>query len=225
MANILIIDDNHEILDANLSHLAGEGFHVTATDTGVKAIAYLNEKQYDCIVLDILMPDLDGFAICKAARTVTDAPIIFLSCMDDPDDKVRGLMAGGDDYMTKPYSLKELAARVRALLRRAERSAEPKAPAFYLDRRNRRIHAKELSVYLSQQEFVLFLLLYENPGTVFSKKELLEKVWQNPDTDIRTVAVHILKLRRKLDYAADVIGRIENGYGEGYFLSPPKTEA
>src|SRR5215510_13204332 len=114
MANILLIDDNDEILSANQSYLAKQGFNVTCADTGIRAIACLNENQYDCIVLDILLPDLDGFSICKAARTITNAPILFLSCLEETDDKVRGLKLGGDDYMTKPYSLEELAARINA---------------------------------------------------------------------------------------------------------------
>ena len=95
MRKILLIDDNEEILSVNESHLTRQGFHVTCTDTGIKALALLKDNKYDCIVLDILLPDLDGFTICKAARTITDTPILFLSCLEEADDKVKGLMAGG----------------------------------------------------------------------------------------------------------------------------------
>ena len=223
MPNILIIDDNLEILSANESHLADDGFCVTAVDTGIKAVAALNEQQFDCIVLDVMLPDLDGFAICKAARTVTDAPIIFLTCMDDLDDKLKGLMSGGDDYMTKPYSLKELSARIRAQLRRGQRDAALNAArgaGFYIDKHNKMIHTPGKNVFLSEKEFDLFLLFYENPMKVFSKDEIFEKVWKGAATNPNTVAVHILKLRRKLDETTT--GCIENNYGTGYRFVPPK---
>ena len=221
MANILVIDDNPEILDANVSYLTEQGFAVIAADTGVKAVSFLNEKQFDCIVLDVLLPDLDGFAICKAARTVTGAPIIFLTCMDDLDDKIQGLMSGGDDYMTKPYSLKELTARIHALLRRGEKSAERRDADFYIDRQNKMIHTPDKNVFLSQKELDLFLLFYENPGKVFSKDDLFKKLWPE-SADIGTVAVHILKLRRKLEYAKPYIGTIANDYRTGYHMDLPE---
>jgi len=222
MPNILIIDDNTEILSANESHLADDGFCVTAADTGIKAMAALNEKQFDCIVLDVLLPDIDGFAICKAARTVTNAPIIFLTCMDDLDDKLKGLMAGGDDYMTKPYSLKELSARILAQLRRGEIIHSQGHDGFCIDTHNRMIRAGEKNVFLSEKGFDLFMLFYQNPMTVFSKEEIFEKVWKSTKTNPGTVAVHILKLRRKLD--EETIGCIENDYGTGYRFVPPGSE-
>jgi DNA-binding response OmpR family regulator len=224
MSNILIIDDNPEILETNMSHLTDEGFIVTPADTGMKALAHLNENQYDCIVMDIMLPDTDGFALCSAARKVTAAPIIFLSCLDSPDDKVKGLMIGGDDYITKPYSLKELAARIHAHLRR--KRSEMRHISFgkcRIDKLKKMIHTPEKEVFLSQKEFELFLLLFENPGRMFSKIELLEALW--PDgTDIGTVAVHILKLRRKLEFAKEHIGTIDNDYKHGYYLLRPDKE-
>ena len=104
MSRILFIDDNEEILSINKSHLTGQGFDVTCADTGINALALLKDNQYDCIVLDILLPELDGFTLCKAARTITDTPILFLSCLEEADDKVNGLMAGGDDCLTKPLA-------------------------------------------------------------------------------------------------------------------------
>ena len=219
MNRILIVDDNPEILLANESYLREEGFFVTAVDTGIKALALLTEKEFDCIVLDVLLPDLDGFVICKAARTVTGAPIIFLTCMDDLDDKIRGLMSGGDDYMTKPYSLKELSLRIRAHLRRGENIQRKGSKDFYLDVQNRMIHTGEKNVFLSEKEFDLFRLLFENPMKFFSKEEIYERLWKGTKTNPGTVAVHILRLRRKLD--EKTTGRIETDYGKGYrFLHP-----
>lgn len=222
MPGVLIIDDNEDIQSANSVYLTGQGFDVTCADTGIKALACLNDNQYDCIVLDVLLPDLDGFTLCKAARTITDTPILFLSCLEEADDKVKGLMAGGDDYMTKPYSLKELAARIQTLMRRGEHKEEPPCD-FYIDRDNKIIHVLGKNVLFSEREFKLFLLLWENPKTVFSKEDLLTKIWYG-NAESGVVAVLVLKLRRKIEFAESVIGRIENDYGSGYHLTPPDTE-
>lgn len=220
MLNILIVDDNEEILSANKNYLTEHKYAVTCADTGIKALAYLNQNKYDCILLDVLLPDLDGFTLCKAARTITDTPILFLSCLEEADDKVKGLMAGGDDYMTKPYSLKELKARIEAIMRRG--SEKPQGD-FYIDCFNKLIHAKGKNVLLSEREFNLFLLFYENPGKVFSKEELLDKIWFG-NAEHGVVAVLVLKLRRKIEFAENIIGRIENGYGTGYYLAPIENE-
>ncbi|MCL2828533.1 MAG: response regulator transcription factor [Oscillospiraceae bacterium] len=221
MANVLIVDDNQEILAVNSAYLSAEGFGVTTVETGMKAIVCLNAGQYDCIVLDIMLPDIDGLALCKAIRTMTDTPIIFLTCKDDPEDKIKGLMIGGDDYMTKPYSLQELTARIHVLLRRGRLDAQNiSLDKVTIDRESRMVHTPEKNVFLSQKEFELFLLLFENPDKVFSKEELFEALWPN-STDMGTVAVHILKLRRKLDFAKEYLGTIDNHYKAGYYFAPP----
>jgi DNA-binding response OmpR family regulator len=219
MLKVLIIDDSPEVIEATAVHFGGEGFDVTVADTGVKAIVRLNEKQFDCIIMDIMLPDIDGFTLCKAARSITAAPIIFLSSMDAPEDKVKGLMLGGDDYMTKPFDLGELTARVHAHLKREHRKRS--LGSVSIDRQNRMIQTPRENVILAQKEFELFMLLFENPGKMFPKKELLKRVW-NEDTDIGTVAVHILKLRRKLTFAAPFVGAIENDYKHGYYITKPE---
>ena len=224
MPSILIVDDNPEILTANSSHLSDEGFGVTIANTGVKAIVCLNEKQYDCIILDIMLPDIDGFSLCKAVRTITSAPIIFLTCLDAMDDKIKGLMSGADDYITKPYSLKELTARIYVLLRRERWDGQHSSLGkVYIDKKNKMIHTPERNVFLSQKEFELFLLLFENSDMVFSKEEIFKALWPN-GTDIGTVAVHILKLRRKLDIVKAYIGTIKNDYKSGYYIAQPDTD-
>ena len=222
MPKILLIDDSPEILAANVSRLTAEGFEVKTADTGMAAIVCLSEARYDCIVLDIMLPDIDGFALCKAIRTVTDTPVIFLTCKDDPEDKVKGLMNGGDDYLTKPYSLNELAARIHVLLRHGQRNERRLSfGKVFIDRENRMIQTPKKNVFLSQKEFDLFMLLFENPEQVFSKEELFKTLWPN-SRDIGTVAVHISKLRRKLGFAEPHIGTIENNYKSGYYIAPPE---
>jgi len=221
MSNILLIDDCPEILAANVSHLTAEGFNVATAATGTAAIIRLNETQFDCIVLDIMLPDIDGFTLCKAIRTITNTPVIFLTCKDDPDDKVKGLMNGGDDYLTKPYSLKELAARIHVLLRHSRHSRRHISfGKVHIDKENRMIQTPEKNVFLSQKEFDLFMLLFENPEQVFSKEALFKALWPT-STDSGTVAVHISKLRRKLGFAEQHIGTIENNYKSGYYISLP----
>lgn len=224
MHRVLLIDDNREILDANASYLSKNGFDVTTADSGLAAASQISSRKFDCIVLDVLLPDLDGYAICKAARTVTDAPILFLSCLDEVDDKTHGLMLGGDDYMTKPYSLRELSARIGALIRRSERAGENPGAAerdFYIERSQRLIHTKEQSAILSKREFELFLLFYDHPGILFPKEAILREIWANGEAAPHTVTVHIARLRKKISFAEERIGRIESAYGDGYRLVQP----
>lgn len=221
MPNVLIVDDNAEILAVNSSYLSNEGFHVETADTGMKAIVCVNKHQYDCIVLDIMLPDIDGFSLCKAIRTTTDTPIIFLTCKDESEDKIMGLTIGGDDYMTKPHSLQELTARINVILRRGKPDRQSVALGdSVIDKENKMIHTPVRNIFLSQKEFELFLLLFENPNKRFSKLDLFEVLWPNGN-DVGTVAVHILKLRRKLEGVAEYIGTIENHYKAGYFYVPP----
>ena len=223
MPNILIIDDNPEIQEANLSHLTADGFTVMAADTGMKANAYLSETQYDCIVMDIMLPDIDGFTLCQSARKITDAPIIFLSCLDAVQDKVKGLMTGGDAYMTKPYSLEELSAQIHAVIRRNKQVSQQcgnhimNFENIQINRFNNSIETPESKVFLAQKEFELFMLFFENPKKKFSKEKIWKTLWTD-SSDIGTVAVHILKLRRKLESVKEHIGYIENDYRQGYYL-------
>jgi len=220
MPEILLVDDNEEILSVNESHLTRQGFDVTCADTGIKAIALLKDNQFDCIVLDVLLPDLDGFTICKAARTITDTPVLFLSCLEEADDKVKGLMAGGDDYMTKPCSLKELTARINAMLRR-KGSKKIEVADVSIDRDTKIINALGKSVLLSEREFRLFILFFENKGKSFSKEELLERIWYG-NAEMSVVTSLVLRLRRKIEFAENVIGQIKSEYGKGYSLVPPE---
>ncbi|MCL2219865.1 MAG: response regulator transcription factor [Chitinispirillia bacterium] len=222
MPLILLIDDQEGILTANSEYLVEMGMEVECADTGLKALDRLRSKRYDCVVLDVLLPDIDGFSICKAARTITDAPILFLSCMEETDDKVRGLMAGGDDYMCKPYSLKEFGARVQALMRRSGIVGSESTHAnYHVDTEKRIIYALGKGAVLSEREFVLFELLRAHPEKPFSTEELLEKIWQG-NAEANVVSTLVSRLRRKIEFAEDSVGRIASAYGEGYCLLPPK---
>jgi len=225
MPSILLVDDNLDILSANQAHLTRQGFDVETANTGIKALVAIDKKAYDCIVLDIMLPDIDGFTLCRAARTVTQVPIIFLTCLDALDDKLKGLMTGADEYMTKPYSLKELTTAIKSTIRRQGRGADENDTTgkVYIDIEGKMLHTPVKNVFLSQKEFDLFLLLYENPNQMFTREEIYNQIWAG-SSDVGTVAVHILKLRRKIDFARDYIGTIKNDYKAGYYFESPPTD-
>lgn len=208
---LLAVDDDHDILRTNKIYLESRGYQVDTADDGAAALTLLRQFRYDCVLLDVLLPDLNGFTLCQSVRSLTDAPILFLSCMDDEEDKIKGLMAGGDDYITKPYSMKELAARVHAQVRRSAMKG------IVIDHQGQGLSVDGLYIPLAQKEFELFLYLLGNPSRILPAPELYEKVWQTgkPDT-ANTVAVHIGRLRRKLEEVRNAPGVIETVRGEGY---------
>lgn len=212
---LLAVDDEPDILRTNRRYLEARGYQVDSAVCAQDALDLLKKQSYDCILLDVLLPDMNGFALCEAVRALTFAPILFLSCMDDEEDKIKGLMAGGDDYITKPYSLKELAARVYAQVRRSAMKG------FAIDHQNQILRIDNRIIPLAQKEFDLFLFLLGNPGRVLSAAELYREVWRTGKADTaNTVAVHMLRLRHKLEDAEPVIGQIETIRGEGYRFMP-----
>lgn len=216
---LLAVDDEPDILRTNRRYLEARGYRVDSAACAREALELLKRQSYDCILLDVLLPDMNGFALCEAVRELTTAPILFLSCMDDEEDKIKGLMAGGDDYITKPYSLKELAARVYAQVRRSAMKG------FAIDHQNQILRIDNRIIPLAQKEFDLFLFLLGNPGRVIPAAELYREVWRTGKADsANTVAVHMARLQHKLEDAESVIGRIETIRGEGYrFLLKEKA--
>ncbi|WP_125140345.1 response regulator transcription factor [Clostridium transplantifaecale] len=210
---LLAVDDEPDILRTNQKYLESRGYRVDTAACAKDGLELLRRYSYDCILLDVLLPDLNGFELCKAVRAITSAPILFLSCMDDEEDKIRGLMSGGDDYITKPYSLKELAARVYAQVRRSVMKG------FTIDHQQQSLTVGNRVILLSQKEFDVFLYLLGNPGRILSPEELYREVWRTglPDTT-NSIAVHIARLRKKLGDAGHLVGTIETIRGEGYLF-------
>lgn len=208
---LLAVDDEPDILRTNRRYLEVRGYQVDTAVCAAEALELLKKQSYDCILLDVLLPDMNGFALCEAVRSLTSAPILFLSCMDDEEDKIKGLMAGGEDYITKPYSLKELAARVYAQVRRNAMKR------FTIDHQNQILRIDNRIIPLAQKEFELFLFLFGNSGRILPAAELYQEIWRTgrPDS-ANTVAVHIKRLRHKLEDTDTIIGRIETVRGEGY---------
>jgi DNA-binding response OmpR family regulator len=205
---ILVVDDEAEIGDLLNLYLTKEGYQVTTALDGRQAMHMVANEKVDLIILDVLLPGLDGIEVCTEIRKWTDVPIIFLSCRGDDIDKVMGLVAGGDDYITKPFSPREIVARVKAHLRRYRMTtAAREEPPSILRYRGLeidipacavRVRGKE--VYLSHKEFEVLSLLAQNPDKVFSADELFERLWHMQSLgDIRTVMVHISNIRKKIE--------------------------
>lgn len=220
MYHILFVDDHADILEANRSYFAEEGFSATACGSGREAVALLRRETFDCIVLDVMMPGMDGYEVCRAMRVHTDTPVIFLSCLDQPDDKVKALMLGGDAYMVKPYHLRELHAQVMACIRRGDRRP-PAGGDFAIDRERRIVRLYEHSAVLSKKELALLTLLLEQPGRTHPREGLCAALWPGEQPDENRLHSLVRNLRRKVDFAAARIGEIVAVYGTGYRLEPP----
>jgi len=222
---ILLVDDEQHIIDLAQMYLEQDGFQVTsATDGAVALDRILNEKP-GLVVLDLMLPGMDGWEVCRRVRAQSDVPIIMLTARGDDIDKIVGLELGADDYLTKPFNPRELTARVKAILRRAVPRA-PEQPAagddalaidnlrIYPERRV--VMVNDRAVNLRMKEFDLLLALAENQGIVFSREKLLDVVWGFDFAgETRTVDVHVAHLRHKL---AGMRAEIETVWGVGYKL-------
>ena len=208
---LLAVDDEPDILRTNRRYLEARGYQVDTAVCAADALKRLGRQGYDCILLDVLLPDMNGYKLCEAVRSLTSAPILFLSCMDDEADKIKGLMAGGDDYITKPYSLKELAARVYAQIRRNSMKG------FVIDHQNQLLQIDNRIIPLAQKEFELFLFLLGNSGRILSAAELYHEIWRTGKPDpANTVAVHIRHLREKLEINPAEPRYLKVVWGQGY---------
>jgi len=203
MATILVVDDERKIRDLVRSYLEREGYSVLVADTGQRALETLERARPDLLVLDLMLPDLSGEEIARAVRGHSSLPIIMLTAKASEDDRVTGLRLGADDYLAKPFSPRELVARVEAVLRRSGDAAAPSVSfdgkAMVIDRDAREVWLQGELVELTRSEFDLLHALASHPGRVFSRFELITKV-QGYDYDgyERTIDAHVKNLRRKL---------------------------
>lgn len=223
MTRILLIEDDADILKINRVFLSGLGYEVAFSSTLKQAYQTVTDYNPNVIVLDVCMPDGSGLNFCEKIRPFTTASIIFLTCMDDEVDKVKGLMAGGDDYLTKPYSLNELAARIHALCRRMQANEQPvfEYPPVRIDVTACRAYLRGKDAMLSPKEFQLLLLLVKHAGQPVPAETLYERVWgMDPAEGLRTVRVHISSIRKKL--RMDEIDRpqLKTVRGMGYCFDP-----
>jgi DNA-binding response OmpR family regulator len=204
-ATILLVDDEESIQKLLAYPLERDGFRVVQARDGEEALECFSQADVDLVVLDLALPKLDGIEVCKRLRTRSAVPIIMLTARDDEFDKVLGLELGADDYITKPFSIREFRSRVRALLRRAQLPAVSRRDVFEQDgleidvpRRSVNVHGRP--VQLTYVEFELLRTLAESPGRVYSRPMLLETLWGSADfRDPRTIDVHVRHLREKIE--------------------------
>lgn len=225
MKKILIIEDDISIAELEKDYLEINGFDVKLENSGMKGIERTSKEKFDLIILDLMLPGIDGFQICKELRDGLDIPILMVSAKGEGIDKIRGLGLGADDYITKPFSPNELVARVKAHLNRYERlTSKDKKPSeiieingLSLDSYSKRVYVNDNELTLTSKEFDILQLLAKNPNRAFSKDEIFERIWGfNSLGEISTVTVHIRKIREKIEPDPTNPKYIETLWGIGY---------
>lgn len=225
MSKILIIEDEIEIADLEKDYLELSGFDVTIANEGSKGLELALQEEYDIIILDLMLPGMDGFEVCKNIRVKKDIPILMVSAKKDDIDKIRGLGLGADDYMTKPFSPSELVARVKAHMARYDRLVGTQAKlndiveirGIRIDKTARRVYIDDVERAFTTKEFDLLTFLAQNPNRVYTKEELFREIWDMESIgDIATVTVHIKKIREKVEKDTSKPQYIETIWGVGY---------
>jgi DNA-binding response OmpR family regulator len=223
-STILLVDDEDSVQKLLSYPLERDGFRVLAARDGEEALAKFSSEPVDLVVLDLMLPKLDGLEVCKRLRAQSTVPIIMLTARDDELDKVLGLELGADDYITKPFSIREFRSRVRALLRRASLPAQDRRESetietdgLVVDPSRRTVEVRGEAVQLTYVEFELLRTLAANPGRVFSRRQLLEALWgDSAYREPRTIDVHVRHLREKLERDASEPEFILTVRGAGY---------
>lgn len=222
MPTILIVEDDDTVREALSAGLESEGYEVILSDNGLDGLKQAKEEGPDLILLDLMLPEMDGLSVCRALRRDSDVPIIMLTARGTEMDKIVGLETGADDYVVKPFSLGELLARIRSLLRRTkndkqENQMQLTSGDISLDLTSRRVSKDDAEVHLTQKEFNLLAELMRNKGAVLSRDLLLEKVWGYSYVgNTHTVDVHIRWLREKIELDPSKPVRIVTVRGVGY---------
>lgn len=211
---ILVCDDEADIRDAVEFLLCSEGYDVCKVSGGYEAVEAVKKDDFDCIILDIIMPDVDGIESTKLLREITETPILFLTAKSSDDDKTEAYSSGGDDYLSKPFSSVELLLRIKALIKRGKSNRD----AIETDDKLRTVTKNGKQIMLTDKEFDLLRFLMNNSGEVFSNSALYENVWGEKylPTSSNTVMVHILNLRKKLEEDPSNPRLIITVWGKGY---------
>jgi DNA-binding response OmpR family regulator len=220
---VLVVDDEEHILELARLYLGRDGFQVESVADGAQAVATFTRLKPDLVVLDVMLPGVDGFTICREIRAQSQVPIIMLTARDEITDKVVGLELGADDYLTKPFHPQELVARAKALLRRTRQEPDQleviRAGRLEIDLGRHEVRHGEIRVQLRPKEFDLLALLARHPGRVYQRTELLDLVWGYDFPGYtRTVDVHVQQVREKLAAAGIGDPAIDTVWGVGYRL-------
>ena len=223
---ILVVDDEQEIADLVALYLQGESFEVFSFYSAAEALECIRRESLDLAILDVMMPEMDGFQLCRIIREQYTYPVIMLTAKGEEIDKITGLTLGADDYITKPFSPSELVARVKGHIQRYQRlvgSREKPRPEILkvrgleIDRESRRVWVNGKEVNMTSKEYDLLLFLAEHPDTVFSKDRLFDHVWgMDAYGDVSTITVHIKHIRDKIELNPDRTQYIETVWGVGY---------
>jgi DNA-binding response OmpR family regulator len=225
MKTILIVEDELNIAELEKDYLEIEGFTVEIESNGDQALSRCREKNYDLIVLDLMLPGLDGFEICRRIRKYSTVPIIIISAKTEDMDKIRGLGLGADDYMVKPFSPLEMVARVKAHIARHERllgfrpdsGDEIEIKGLVINRSSRRVMLNGQEIAFSSKEFDLLVFMAQNPNRVLTKEQIYINIWgEDAYGDLTTVAVHIRKIREKIEADPSNPQYLETVWGAGY---------
>jgi DNA-binding response OmpR family regulator len=224
---VLVVDDEKLIVKGIRFSLEQDGMEVDCAYDGEEALEAAKKKEYDVVLLDVMLPKLSGFEVCQAIREFSTMPVIMLTAKGDDMDKILGLEYGADDYITKPFNILEVKARIKAIMRRsskntASNNADSKTVSFgemKVDCENRRVYIAGKEVNLTAKEFDLLELLIFNPNKVYSRENLLNIVWgYDYPGDVRTVDVHIRRLREKIESNPSEPKFIHTKWGVGYFF-------
>jgi DNA-binding response OmpR family regulator len=221
---VLVVDDEEAIAEAVRARLENEGFRVLVAGDGPSAIELTEAESPDLVVLDLMLPGMDGFEVCARIQRDRWVPVLMLTARTEEADKVAGLAVGADDYLTKPFSLRELAARVKAILRRVQRIRERTEPADPIERDGlavdpvrRRVRVDEADVGLTPLEFEILFTLAGQPGVVFTREQLMDRIWGYRDyAGGRVVDSHVARIRRKLGEDGAEPRFIRTVHGVGY---------
>ena len=225
MSKILIVEDEVAIAELEKDYLELSGFEVEVVHQGDVGLLRALKEEFDLIILDLMLPGVDGFEICRKIRETKNTPIIIVSAKKDDIDKILGLGMGADDYMTKPFSPSEMVARVKAQLARYERLISSGMPSndvieirgIKIDKTARRVWVNGEETNFTSKEFDLLTFLAQNPNHVYTKEELFQEIWDMESIgDIATVTVHIKKIREKIEYDTSKPQYIETIWGVGY---------
>ncbi len=223
---VLVVDDEKLIVKGIRFSLLQDGLEVDCAYDGEEALEMAKATEYDLILLDVMLPKMDGFEVCQQVREFSDVPIIMLTAKGDDMDKILGLDYGADDYITKPFNILEVKARIKAIMRRGRKKDEKEKPGNVLekhdmkiDRENRRVFIEGSEVNLTTKEFDVLELLATNPDKVYSREQLLELIWGSDyPGDARTVDVHIRRLREKIEKLPSNPKYVYTKWGVGYYF-------
>ena len=217
MIDILIIEDNKEIADLLTDFLRAENYIVSTAYNGEKALSLFEKYGARLVLLDIMLPGIDGFSICEKIRKISDTPIIILSAKSDKNDKLNGLILGADDYMEKPFDIDILLAKIAGIFKRKYSLDEIKSGDLTLNRAEKTVYRSGTKLDMTTKEFELLLLLVENTGKTLTKEYIFNRIWgSDSDSEPQTLTVHINRLREKVEDHPKKPERILTVWGTGY---------